>query len=241
MAVNRVPPLVVSVLNAGQQSLPSAPDSLMTGLIAYYKMEDDSDSHTGGFNLTDVNGVSRSPGVVLDGADFDSSMSQLLLGSSDSAFDGDGPFSCHIWLHARGDTSSLKEYCNKFDLVVGWYLITISGVLALGVAGDAGLEATSVVVPSPPATQYFSVYFWRDPANDEIGLRMSDSAQDVVAFPGPAVMANTDQVRFGGNDSLSLFCDCSVDEIGFWNRLLTPAEVTRLASGITYNGSGPWT
>lgn len=225
---------------------PAAPSSLLTSLVAYWKLDEASgsrfDSTANGSTLTDNNTVTQVVGKVAFAAQFTAANSESLSAADNAALSmGDIGFTIACWafldsvtarrafvLKAAGSANT-SEYMLRTSGTGAAALVTFS--VGNGVASGA----VSSVAPLVAGQWYFLAGRY-DSVNDLVRLRVDTTDLTPVSYAGGSFdSANTFTLGrwIAGGD----FMDGAIDEVGIWKRHLTDAELTTLrngGNGVTY-------
>jgi hypothetical protein len=206
-----------------------AASPLLTGLFAYYTLDEASGTATdslGSRNLTAFNSPVSTTGKIGNARNFVSASSQRLSSSAtDFAISGD--FSIAFWWTTTtiGDGSpivSIGDDYNQCDIGHA-----SSGLVAafLGGLSNAAFSATTL---TEGVARHLAV------------VRSGTSLRLYVNGTGGTAATNSTAPTSGklhlGYGSYQ-YGDCWIDELGFWSRALTGAEITQLynsGSGLTY-------
>lgn len=228
---------------------PAAESTLLNNLIAYWKLDEASgnraDSHTGGYNL----GVSGSPpavtGKIGNGVRIANATGGLLGSNSLPAYAG-GSFTVNLWFKPIALAASVPHYVgsDNFGTARGWAIeAAMSGGTTPFVNFRIYFTTTQQIVTwGFGATSWGALGVWRmvtawyDAAaktmniTADAGATVGGTTATLTPITGsPSFYLN----RYGvgaGHDS-------SVDEIGYWSRVLTADERTELyaaGAGASY-------
>jgi len=215
--------------------------TLTNGLIAYYKLENTSDSW-GSYHLTNVNSATFTSGKVNNCVDQNSS-AHLRTGSGAGSIINGGAISLSAWVNINAQLGNNSSYVFVVQTTgsnhVSYFLYYDSdgaGNKRVGFVRDRLCNGgTHVTVPLTlnPGTWYHltgtydgtNITLWVD---GEIG-----------SGPTPALSGNgschPEEIEIGGRVSNSTSpYNGKVDEFGIWNRALTQQEVEDLYN----NGTG---
>lgn len=208
--------------------------SLLTGLISYYAMEGNGNDSVGTNNATPVNvNFSLANGKVFQGGKFIWGSSTMNTGSVVGSFpSGNSSRTTCMWLRT---TSTNVMVFLPYGTDAGipnqdWAYLVVGGNIGLGLGSGGGFVSGSVV-------------------NDGLWHFI------VATFDGSVVRLYKDNVLVGSqgntlntiNTTLKFQAfqlDGDLDEVGYWNRVLTPTELTDLynsGNGITYPFTPPIT
>lgn len=232
------------------KAIGSVPSSLLTGLISYWKLDEVSagvapvtrvDSVVVSANdLTDTNNTPSGTGIISNGASFTSVSSQQLSRVSNASLrTGDIDFTVSCWLNLSVAITSTTLVIGKTTSLIAAnteWSIRGNGVTNVRLQVSDGATLTSVVNPTvlTPSVWYFIVIY-HDSVNNIISISINNGIPVTAAYSA-GILINGSSLFFGGSVATT-FLNGILDEIGFWKRILTPAEITSLynaGSGLTY-------
>lgn len=209
---------------------------MKTNLIAYYPLSNVNDSH-GSNTLTNVNTATFAAGKIGNAVSLASASSQYLTIADNAAFSvGDIDFTIAGWFNlttksaamamvSKWNTSSEREYELLYFNTPDRFLFQVStsgtGTAATATANNLGSPSTG--------TWYFIVCEHDSTAN-EIRIQVNDGTADATAHSG-GVRDGTSDFRIGARSTAGVYFNGLIDEVGFWKRLLTSDEKTRLYNG----------
>lgn len=225
----------------------SAPTStLLNGLVAYWKLNETSGNASdsvGGFTLTNNNGVTYVPGIIGNGANFVSASSQRLITTAQIITGTITTLSLVGWIN-RSSAGNIVTFgfsddarSNLFNAT--WYSdgniyfqlgnVSLSDKVCHCALSGTGWHHVAIV------------YDGSQPTDAEKLLVYIDDVQQVLIFdtPGfPASYTVPAQYSIGWDSNPTFgYSDGIIDEVGIWNRVLTPTEVAtdyNSGTGITY-------
>lgn len=222
-------------------------DSLLTGLISYWKLNEASGTRAdsaGSNDLTDNNTVTRVLGKQSGAAQFVLANSEYLSVASNSSLQvGDEPFCVCGWVYlttnattqslfAKYNTSSNRQFL--VDYVTG------TNRFRLVVSQDGSATVTQVFANNfgaPSTGTWYFVCAWHDSVGDTVNIQVNNGTADSAAFAGGVFPTGNGDFTIGSNSGGGSYLNGYADEVGFWKRLLTTEEKTRLynsGNGITY-------
>lgn len=224
-------------------------DSLLTGLISYWKLNEASGTRAdsaGSNDLTDNNTVPRVVGKQSGAANFTAANSEYLsIASNDSLNTGDSDFTYAGWVNLRAKNlldfqillskrdgpSNQRQITIDFDRVADRFRASISS------DGTTSTTVSANNFGSPTIATWYFFMVWYDAAADTINMSINNGTADSAAHSGGAYTGTGPFCLAAGNSTANTFLDGYLDEVGFWKRLLTTEEKTRLynsGNGITY-------
>jgi hypothetical protein len=229
---------------------------LKTNLISFWNLDEVSngtaptiraDSH-GTNDFTDVNTTPSGTGIIGNGADLEDSRYEYLR-CDGSDFDvGESDFSISVWIKAENPVTSGMILCRDhypssnraFQLrhrsqTGGWEIW-----FAVFGSGSLTLQSTPTITNG---VWYHIVAIRKKNDGDNNGylkLIINDGTPDEVShsdtmntFVGDLTLG----CYLSNGSSPTSYFDGVVDEVGFWDRVLTPEEITKLyndGSGLSY-------
>lgn len=236
-----------ATVRINQYAFPSG-SSLNTDLISYWGLSEaiggtrvDSEPTGTPQDLTDVNTVDQTPGVLGNGALFISANSEVLIHADSADLSvGNIDFSCTAWVKFTTvatsqdivshylSTGNQRAWAMRYSASAGrgQFIVSADGVSSVSLQNSAfGVIATN--------TWYF-FFVSHDSVGNTIKMSIDDTAVVSLAHT-TGVKDSTAEFRIGGNAFPTFFVDGIVDEVGFWKKALTPTEVSQL-----YNAGAPF-
>jgi hypothetical protein len=220
-------PLYVGAIPPGIQVSQSsaAASPLLTDLVAYWKLDETSGTRfdsAGTNNLTDNGGVGSTIGIQGNAAEFSGSNS-LDAGTSLQPA-GDFTFCCWVnpdTLNGNAVAANWTDTSNR-----AWAIDTFSGPLRFYVYGSSGSTVLDTGV-SLSTVSWSLVVAWLDTTAGKIYCQINNGTIYDDNFTGSLFQAG--EFTLGKRESL--FYDGLMDEVGLWERVLTPAERTQIYNG----------
>jgi len=220
----------------------SSGSSLLTGLTAYYTLSNTADS-AGSNTLTNIGGVTFVAGKVGNAANLVSASTQRLAAADSASFQmGVGNFTVAAWVKWT-DNSTERTICFYGGYGANGYgLWTHNNELwAVVTTGDPTvIQATNVGIGYGDGVFHLAVATFNRASNVDLWV---DNGQTGNYVPGviSGVAGNMNSsvgFQIGADESPPTnYIDAVVDEVGVWNRILTPTEITALwngGAGTTY-------
>jgi len=221
--------------------LSSAAVPLITGLAAYWKLEEASgtrvDSVTG-IVLTDGNTVTSNPGIQGTAAQFTTVNSEYLTVLDTTTLRMGTSFTIAFWCYP--DTASQGNWMvAKFTTSQGYAVYLTTGQLRCTIGSAGGnTDAVSTLVPATAAWSF--VVAWVDATAGLIWLQLNNGTPQSTALVS-AQTEGTAAFFIGARSSTQSFFNGRLDEVGMWKRMLTAADRTTLynaGAGRTYPFAG---
>lgn len=218
---------------------------LLDSLKAYWAMGDTSDSYAN--NELTNSGVTFVTGKVGNCGNFEDSEDDYMTISDNATLNVyQQDFTIACWFNLETAASYIGLLTKSGDIATReYYLLAYNQdatpdapTLAISADGSAVTSISDDALPST-GTWYFIVV-WYSKATDSIYLQVDNGtilqsafATDIYGGTSAFTIGRT----FGGSTSLDM--DGLIDEVGYWKRVLTPAERTYLynsGAGRTYSG-----
>jgi hypothetical protein len=221
--------------------------SLLTNLISYYKMDEASgnllDAH-GSNTLTETAGsAGAETGLINGGRRFGNGANNYAtIADNASVSTGDIDFSIQAWV--------------KFDSLVGGTFQVIAGrwpneyLLYWQDFGGAGTNrfvfqfgsgsVTATTFGAPSTGTWYHVIGWHDSVNNQLGISINTTA-DTASYSSGASDTGVNFTLGRNDDGGGGNLIATLDEVGFWKRVLTSGERTSLynsGSGLSYDSFG---
>ena len=244
------------------------PSGLLTGLTAYWKLDEASGTRvdvTGhGNDLTSVNTVAQASGQIGSAAGFTRNGNEYLTRADNADLsEGDNDFTIAGWFYLYSkppqvwgqDTSSLiakwgtgdrREYSLSYrsiraptdDVAADTFEFAASN----DGTGPAVRRAVSTSLGPISINTWYFIVAWHDSSLNTLNIQVNNGAVDFIPLAGgvfdsnsPFEIGRMDDNAVGGRP------DGRADEVGLWDRLLTPNERFELYNaglGLTYPFDG---
>lgn len=202
-----------------------------------------ADSH-GSNTLTDNNTVGNATGIINLAALFVSANNEYLSHASNASLEtGNIDFAFSLWFYVN--TTQNQILLSKDDDGPGGrdYTIALSsaGALKAYFNGGGGVGVNEVVTSNgaiSTATWYY-VVVWHDATADTWNMRLDDTTTYTANTGGTSPDVSAAEFEIGRREYSGAEepFDGRIDEVGFWKRVLTGAEITQLynsGSGLAY-------
>lgn len=216
--------------------------ALIDDLIAYWKLDEASgsraDSH-GSYTLTDNNTVASATGKINDGADLESGNSEYL---SNSSMPIHAATSVSFWYKAESDTGNIQvPYAHDGRMggteSVYFNFHVNSGLsLAFYMSGSGGNIGADPIPSSTISTGTWYHFVITYDSTNGLVIYRDGSSLYTTGSVGTRAGSTAQPFRIGV-DGFGRYTDGIVDEVGYWSRELTSAEVTSLynsGNGFAY-------
>lgn len=210
--------------------------SLLTGLIAYWKLDEASgtrnDSH-GVNHLTDNNTVTSVAGQVNTAAQFTAANSEYLSIADNAALStGDIDFTICAWVKLDSK-SGFRSLVNKGTGAAAGteYILDYSSAsdrFRFMVANDPTLTIVSATsLGSPLVATWYLIVAWHDSVANTINIQVNNGTVDSTAHSA-GVQNLTNAFLLGALSLGTSHMDGAIDETQFWKRVLTADERTEV-------------
>jgi hypothetical protein len=229
-------------------TLASVSSEFLTGLVSYWKLDETSgtraDSH-GTNNLTDNNTVLSAAGIISNAADFEQSNSEYLSAASNSTLQtGNINFTFAGWFKLESTTNPQVIIGKDVDSPGGsrdyviYFLPSTGLTFFINGGGLSTTEVSTTGLTFTVGTWYFFVA-WHDAAADTLNIQVNDGTVFSSSTGGTVPNASGAEFRIGAMayNSVEMYFDGLIDEVGFWKVVLTPTQRTYLynsGAGRTY-------
>jgi len=216
--------------------------ALIDNLTAYWKLDEASgsrsDSAGGGYTATDSGSTGSTTGKISNAASF-SATTYLAVADTAALRTGDVDFSMSAWVKLTDKSASYAVF-SKYDSTVGdareFLLIytTATDRFRFIVSSD-GLGTGNVVVDadnlgSPSAGTWYHIVAWHDATANTINIVVDDGTVDSLAHT-LGVYSGTFNLNIGSHTNTAAQMSGAIDELGYWHKVLSAAEITQLYNG----------
>jgi hypothetical protein len=196
----------------------------------------------GGNTLTDNNTVTQNPGKINNAAQFTADNSEYLSHIDNAALStGDIDYSIAAWVYLDSKPVADMHLVDKSS-IGGNFEYRLAYIKAADrfrfyVSGD-GTASTSITANSlgvPSLSTWYFIMAWHNSVANTINIQINNGIVDSASYASGS-FDGTSQFRIG-RGLTSNYLDGRIDEVGFWKRVLTAAEITALynsGNGFTY-------
>lgn len=215
--------------------------TLNTGLIAYWDMDEASgnalDSETTGTaqDLNDNNTVTSAAGKIGTSRQFTAASSEYFSRINEADLTaGDIDFTWAAWFYLDSTGAQRTIVCKSSGDQTAYQLDITSGnqvrFFIYSSTGPAYYMATTSGFSPSTGTWYFAVG-WHDATANTVNVCVNDGTVYSTSTTGSAPISNGSSLTIGSYQSASLFWNGRIDEVGFWKKKLSAAEITELYAG----------
>lgn len=238
--------IAAPAITSGSAEDPSA--TSLTNFTAYWRLDETSgtrnDVSANAQHLTDNNTVTSAAGIKTNAASFASASSEYLSRADEAALSINGSsFSFSLWVKAT--TFPLNAFfLNKSDGGSSsgeYYLLYLTSNQKFQFSIQNGATTTPVYSTTTvtTGTWYHIIVMWDSSNSTSTIILNNGTASTAVTAVSPP--DSTQAFQMGAKTApTARYWDGLIDEVGFWKRTLTAAEITYLynsGSGRTYNSS----
>jgi hypothetical protein len=261
---NSVGPKTIGVTNSGGLTDPGSlayevssvlVQHLLDTLISYWKLDEISgrgpvarSDSSGANHLTDNANSESTTGKIDNGVLLVASSGKNLSCASNTSLQVTGDFTFSVWIKmntiANNQVALSKDFgtAGSRDYSLDAYASAGLGGFRFWVAGDTANQASSAATIAAGAWTH--VVAWFDSALNKVFIRINDAATTSGASTTGPLIQSAAPFTIGARTNLSDpgFCDCVMDEVVFWKRKLTAAEITSLynsGAGLPFSGFLP--
>ena len=196
--------------------------SLLIGLIAYWKLDGNSNDsvHSNNGADTDIT-YSDANGIIHNGAGFNGSTSLISVPYSTSLNSPTTQLSVSAWIKIPSTQTSIPliKYVASLS---GDYWINVSPTV-IGCATAGGTGSVNALADYDLNTWYHVAFTWL--SDTLLSLYINGELQGTDNSPGTisSLNYNFELGNYPGSEFMG-----ALDEIGLWSRALTPTEITQL-------------
>ena len=210
----------------------STTNPLWDGLISYYKADGSPIDSIGTNDGTLTYGATYGTGIINQGFSLDGVNDYVNMGDTLN-FDGTTPFSFNLWVKLNG--ASLQSFISKQASVgttPGYNLYYYQGYFWFRLVNTVPGNLISVRDNSSTSTGQFyniSITYDGSKTSDGLTIKINTSNTKVVEFNSlTGSISNNNKFSIGSRDGVNNFSNSIIDEVGVWNRVLTPTEEIEL-------------
>jgi hypothetical protein len=211
----------------------SAVQHLLNALISYWKMDAASGTRNdsqGTNHLTDATSTASTTGIIGNAASFNGTSNELRCANNSTlqvAIGVDFTFQAWVKFSVLGDYFVFSKY----DGGTADYYMSYNNASSLGFQfGD--LTTVAQVGAAAPLGIWRHVVGWYDHTDQKYRIRINDTTTFVSPATSGRPASTVADLQVGSLGSPSSgFLNGLLDEMGFWKRILTAAEITQLYNG----------
>jgi hypothetical protein len=225
--------------------------SLKTNLISYWKLDEASgnaiDAHAAN-TLTASNSPGSDTGKVGNARTFNGTNQSFGIASNANLAVGniDFTFSAWVFLSLKSVTrvavaewnfaATKRQFLLGFEPIVDVYrfLVSPDGTTA------SSVQVNASSLGSPPLNTWTHLVAWHDSVANTINIQANNGTVSSVSYAS-GVFASDSPLNIGSLLGTNDFWNGRIDEVGFWKRVLTADERTKLwngGNGLSYDAFG---
>ena len=213
--------------------------ALMDGLVAYWKLDEESGTRVdsvGSNDLTDNNTVTYDTGKVGNAGQFTRATTEYLSRADNADLSvGDIDFTFAGWVYFDSVAANRVILSKAAVGAIEYGIWTEFGAGVEKIRFIKGVGAVNVVVDAdvpcpPPVDTWHFVVVWHDATDNEIAIQV-DNGTIYTTATVTGVSDGGAAFQIGGWTGIGEYMDGRIDEVGFWKKVLTVAERTRLYNG----------
>ena len=192
-------------------------NSLLQGLVAYWKLDGNSNDSCHSNNGSDTDIIySDANGKINSGAGFDGVTSKIMVPDSDDWTMADGEFTISMWV--KRNTVGRNLFFGQCDssgqaVTISFSLVFDSSDFIIANYGTGTLVALTSVVAVADAFWHHIVFVRR---GNTIYLYLDNTVQSMTAVTAPMTDSGTSLSIGGWGEYAGLLLDGCMDEIGVW-------------------------
>lgn len=228
--------------------------SLLDGLISYWKLNETSGTRVdskGSNDLTDNNTVGNIVGVIGNAGNFVQANSEFLSHADNASLSTDNTdFSFSYWVYIPTSSSGADGHVAKYDnndaAEREYYFLFNTGPNDITFAlfkNDGGSNPSGgVKIPSPTKDEFIHIVGMVNNSTLTQTIIMNDGTPVTGTMTETHTNASVTDFTIGNLATPEAYMDGRIDEVGFWKRALTAAEITQLyngGAGLSYPFSSP--
>jgi hypothetical protein len=231
---------IIAVTNSGSLTDPSSitytaatpvGPHLLNTLISYWKLDEASGARAdsqGSNNLAANGAPAGVAGKINNGAQFVAASSQYLSIASNASLLVTSDFTFSLWVNLTAATVSFPFIKDQAGVGTDYWLLYSASKFTFGlvaVAGGPGVADTAATITTGT---WYHLVCWYDSATGQVYVRVNDAATTQSTAAPALIQTPGAPFTIGGPGA---YADAIVDEVGFWKRKLTGAEITALYNG----------
>ena len=197
--------------------------SIFNGLLAYYRADGTTNDQLGNYNGTLVNGATYGVGKIGQGFSFDGINDYISFNAPPHNYST--PTSYNLWV--KPDIVSGTKFFIYIPMGISGPAIGYrnGGTITL-FRGSVNLEVQSISKVAVGVWNMITVVFKGNAVANNVDFYLNGVYSDTKTLGFGNTVPST--MEMGRSNSSGLYYDGTLDEIGIWNKLLTPSEITQL-------------
>ena len=205
--------------------------TLWNDLLAYYTADNTPNDALGTYNGTLVNGTTYGTGIINQGFKFDGVNDYVNLGPI-LDFDGSTPFSFSFWIKPNIVTNQLiiEKWTGDNK---GYIIFLTGGKLRFALSNIIFVNALRVETINVLSTnlQHITISYDGSKTPNGIKIYINNIEQSLTTLDNSltgSISHPNENLTFGLAQSGLSYYNGILDEVGVWDKVLTPTEVTEL-------------
>lgn len=211
---------------------------LLTDLTAYWKMNESSAGSASvsrldsiaSYHLADPNNRPSATAKLSLGVDMATAINSLNV--SNAAFNLAGtPAEFGFWIKPTAANSDRLVISNGSAVNLDYYITITTGTPGSIIWRIQGMSTTTLTLSMNIAVDsWYCVHCWWNGSN-QFGIRVNDTSANQTATLTGTPASNGTDLKMGGNRYGRTSAVCVLDDVKFWNRVLTADERTDVYNG----------
>lgn len=210
--------------------------ALTNNLVAYYKLDGNSNDSVGSNNGTDTS-ITYSTGKISNAAFFNATTDKIICGDTPFDFERTQAFSISLWIKINSTSVNRfpitkQEASGNYRGFSLWHTTTNVLNFALVSTGTNKCEIQSPTITD--TTNWMHVVVTYDGSSSTNGMAIwvnnSEQSKGVVSNNLTTSILNDVQLEIGNRNAAFNF-DGGIDEIGVWSRNINSTEISQLYNG----------
>jgi len=215
--------------------------AILDDLSAFWTLDEASgtreDSHTNNLDLTDNNTVAQVAGKIGNAADFTAANSESLSNSgNDSHFQTTDDFTYCYWVKLK-NLSAIHDLVGKWGTGANREYVSLflnsstrfQHYIGRGPSTFTAATANSFGAPSADVWYFVANFFDKSASTyGDVGISVNGGTIDWASLASAAQTSGTDDFTVGALPTIGRYSDSSIDQVGFWKRLLDSDDIDLL-------------
>lgn len=211
--------------------------ALTDGLLAYWKLDNNSNDSVGSSNGSDTS-VSYSQGKIYLGGEYNGSTSTTIISNTLASVSS---LTVSMWVRPDSSLVEKKYFCRDWNGGTDWgFFLGQDATTHFSCGVKTTINWRTISDTSTYLSLFNSVWYHLAMTYDGTTLRLYKNGVQVSSSALSETMETTTnkELRIGCLNSTTQLVDAGIDEVGFWDRALTSVEVESLyngGTGVTYS------
>ena len=220
--------------------------ALTDSLQGYWDLDEESstrsDSTANGNDLTDNNTVLFGTGIISNGADFEKDNTEYLTITdvSQTGLDTTGDFTIQAWVKIEQEPASDTQWvivAKEIDGAANGYALMYHESLGIRTVVSTGGNQAINFAHNLSTSAFEHLVFRFTDSSKEHSIWIDGSEQTGTGTDSPPDTGAAFSIASNGTNGGNNTFDGLIDEVGFWDRALTDAEIGELynsGAGLAY-------